>query len=164
MIYLLLPLLGFMLIVLQTVLSELFLFGWLLVEISVIMVIFAAFYLPLMKGAVTSFILGFFMDFFMGTVTGLFVLSYILIFIFSRYVSQRFYAERPSFIMIFVGLCVLLEGLLVLVIYQFAYGVGKFYHLLDVYLPQALLTGLLGPSFFKLFHKIGILQNGRNTR
>jgi len=152
-----------MLIALQTSLSELFLFGWLLVEVSVIMIIFVAFYLPLMKGAVTSFILGFFMDFFTGTATGLFVLSYVLIFIFSRFVSQRFYAERPSFIMIFVGLCVFLEGVLVLVIYDLVYDVSKYFHLLDVYLPQALITGMLGPLFFKMFHRIGILHNGSNT-
>jgi rod shape-determining protein MreD len=128
------------------------------------MVIFVAFNLSLMKGAVTSIILGFFMDFFTGTATGLFVLSYVLIFVFSRFVSQRFYAERPSFIMIFVGLCVFFEGVLIMAIYDLVYGVGKFYHLLDVYLPQALITGMLGPLLFKMFHRIGILHNERITR
>lgn len=162
--YLLLPFFGFVLIVFQTALSELLFLGGLAVELSLIAVIYAGFYLPFMRGAACSFILGFFLDCFMGAVSGLFVFSYVLIFLISRFVSRRVYAERASFIMIFVGLCVLLEGFLVMVICKLAYGVDKFHHLWDVFLPQALLAGLVGPWVFKLFHKIGVLSDGRNTR
>ena len=162
--YLLLPFFGFLLIVFQTALSELVFFGKLAVEISLVAVIYAGFYLPFMKGAATGFILGFFLDCFMGAPSGLFVFSYVLIFLISRFVSRRVYAERASFIMIFVGLCALLEGLLVMAIYKLAYGVDKFHHLWDVFLHHALFAGLLGPWAFKLFHKIGVLSDGRNTR
>jgi rod shape-determining protein MreD len=161
--YFLMPFFVFLLIVFQTALSQLLFFGWLIVEISLIAVVYAGFYVPFMKGAIICFVLGFFLDCFTGAVSGLFVFSYVLIFLISRFVSQRVYAERSSFIMIFVGLCVLLEGLLVMVICKFAYGVGKFYHLWDVFLPQALIAGLLGPWFFKLFHKVEVLYDGGNT-
>ncbi len=153
---------GLLLIVLQTLVSDLLFFGKLAVEISLILVIYAGFYLPFTKGAVAGFVLGFFLDCFIGSVSGLFAFFYVFIFLISRFVSLQVYAERFSFIMIFVGLCALLEGLFVMVVYKLAYGVDKFIHLGDIFLPQALLAGLLAPSFFKLLRKIDIFLNARH--
>jgi rod shape-determining protein MreD len=159
--YLILPLCGLLLIVFQTILSDLLFFGKLVVEISLILVIYAGFYLPFMKGAVTGFVLGFFLDCFIGSVSGLFAFSYVFIFLISRFTSLKVYAETFSFIMIFVGLSALLEGFFIMVVYKLAYGVDKFTHLGDIFLPQALLVGLLGPSFFKLFRKIDVFLKAR---
>lgn len=161
--YLILPFFCFLLIVFQTAFSELLFFGRLAVEISLIAVVYAAFCMPFMKGAVMCFVLGFFEDCFVGAVPGLFVFSYILIFLFSGFISRRVYAERASFIAIFVGLCALFEGLIVVTVYKLAYGVDKFRHLWDIFLLQALLAGLPAAWIFKLLNKLAALTDGRNT-
>jgi rod shape-determining protein MreD len=161
--YLLLVIFSFLLIVFQTMISNLFFLGKLMVEISLIMTVYVGFKMTLMKGGLLSFVLGFFLDFFMGSVTGLLAFSYLTIFLISKFVSMRVYSERVAFIMIFVGLCALLEGIMLMSFYKFALGADKFHHLWDVVFPQSLLEGLLGPWFFTLFSKFEVLSNGGNT-
>jgi rod shape-determining protein MreD len=162
--YVLLIFLGFLLVVIQTMISSLLFHGKLVLEMSLIMVIYAGFTLSVMRGGVFSFILGFFLDCFMGSLSGLFAFSYVIFFLISKFISLRMYAESVHFIVIIVGLYALLEGIIVMTFYKLAYGVDKFYHLWDVFLPQALLLAMLGPFIFKLLKKLEVLPNGGNTR
>ena len=162
--YVLLMFLGFLLIVFQIMISNLFFYGKFVVEISLIIVIYAGFNVTVMKGGAFSFFLGLCHDCFMGSISGLFAFSYVIFFLVSKFVSLRIYAERVPFIMIMVGLCALLEGFMIATFYQLAYGVDKFYHFWDVFLPQALLLALLGPLLFRLFNNFEVLSNGGNSR
>ena len=163
--YMLLTFFALLLVTLQTMMSNLFFFGELIVEISLIMAVYAGFNMTLMKGGAFSFILGFFLDCFIGSVSGLFALSYVIIFLIAKFVSLRIYAERVLFIAFFVGLCALLEGILVVAFYKFVLGVDKFHYMWDVFLPQALIVGFLGPSFFALFGKFDAMgKSRRNVR
>jgi len=154
---------GLCLVVLQMMISNLLFFGKLVMEISLIMVIYAGFHEKLLRGVLLSFLMGIFLDCFMGSVSGLFACSYVICFFLAKFFSLRIYAERASFIMLIVGLCAILEGFMVVAFYEIAYGVDKFRHLWDVFTPQAFLLSVLGPFFFQLFHKIEVL-NGGDTR
>ena len=60
--YIVLPFLSLLLIVIQTMIADIFFFGKIGVELSLILVIYAGFRLDIMKGGILSFILGFFRD------------------------------------------------------------------------------------------------------
>lgn len=155
---------GMILIGLQTMIANLFFSGKLVVEISLLMVLYAGFNLTWVKGSIFCFIIGFLLDCFMGSVSGLFALIYLAFFLLAKFVSPRVYAEKIPFIMIFVGLCSLLEGMLVILFYRLAFGLDKLQHIWDVFLPQAIIVGLLAPSFFALFRRLKVFSHAGNTR
>ena len=154
--------LGFIVLGLQTVLSNLFFAGNLVVEISLILIVYAGFKLNWIKGGIFSFSLGFLMDCLVSSVSGLYALIYLVIFLIANVVSTRIYGEKKMFIMGFVGVCAMAEGLLIVTFYQLVFGLDKFHHLGDVFLPQALIAGLLAPAFFSLFSRLGDLPACRN--
>ena len=90
--FLLLPLV-LLLVVFQKSVLDLFFFGRIGVELSLILVIYAGFRMDTVRGAFLSFIVGFFMDCMMGSVSGLYTLLYVCIFFVSALVSLRVYAE-----------------------------------------------------------------------
>ena len=162
--YIFLAFLGLLLVILQTTISNLFFSGEIVLEMSLIVVIYAGFRNELMRGCLISLILGVFLDCFMGSVSGLFGLIYIVTFFITKFFSRNIFAERVSFLMVYISFCVLFEGMIVTAFYKFAYDVNKFHHLWDVFFPQTVLLALLGPFFFKLLCKIEVISNEGNTR
>jgi rod shape-determining protein MreD len=147
---------GVILIGLQTMIANLFFAGKLVVEISLLMVLYAGFSLGWVKGGVLCFMLGFLLDCLMGSISGLFALIYLIFFLLAKFVSPRVYAEKIPFIMVFVGLCSLVEGMLVILFYRLAFDLDKLPHIWDVFLPQAIIVGLLAPVFFALLRRLRI--------
>ena len=162
--YLSLLFFGTIVICLQTMIANLLFSGKLVVELSLLMVLSAGFHLTWVKGGIFCFITGFLLDCFMGSVSGLFALIYLAFFLLAKFVSPRVYAEKIPFIMIFVGLCSLVEGLLVIVFYRLALDLDKFPHVGDVFLPQAIIVGLLAPAFFSLFRSLKVFSHAGTTR
>ncbi len=99
--YLLLPFLTILLVVLQTTLADILFSGWLTLELSLVVVIYAGFRLDLVKGIILAFVMGFVFDCVSGSVLGLFTLIYLLIFMFSFFVSLRIASEKFYFIALF---------------------------------------------------------------
>ena len=155
---------GMILIGLQTMIANLFFSGKLVVEISLLMVLFAGFNLPWVRGGIFCFVTGFWLDCFMGSVSGLFALIYLAFFLLAKFVSPRVYKEKIFFIMIFVSFCSLAEGMLVILFYRLAFDLDKLRHLGDVFLPQAIIVGLLAPSVFSLFQRLKVFAHAGNTR
>lgn len=155
---------GMVLIGLQTMIANLFFSGKLVVEISLLMVLHVGFNLTWIRGGIFCFIIGLLLDCFMGSVSGLFALIYLAFFLLAKFVSPRIYAEKIPFIMIFVGLCSLTEGMLVILFYKLAFDLDKFQHIKDVFLPQAIIVGLLAPSVFSLFQRLKVFSHAGNTR
>ena len=60
--YLLLPMLLLLLVIVQITILELFSFGWIGIELSLIVVIYLGFHLDTLRGGVLSLLLGFFLD------------------------------------------------------------------------------------------------------
>jgi rod shape-determining protein MreD len=147
---------GIILIGLQTMIANLFFSGRLVVEISLLLVLSAGFNLTWIKGGILCFIIGFLLDCFMGSVSGLFALIYLTFFLLAKFVSPRVYAEKTWFIMVFVGLCSLVEGMLVIAFYRLAFDLDKLPHIGDVFLPQAIIVGLLAPLFFSFVRRLKV--------
>jgi hypothetical protein len=163
--YLLLPLFSFFLIVFQTTIPGILFFEKITIELSLILVIYAGFHLGALKGGLICLFMGFMQDCLTGTVSGFFVLLYMLIFTASLLVSLRVYAARVSFIMGFTLICALLEGLMIAALYLFINRLNVLPEVMRVVVPQALLLAVLSPALFNLFHRIEVtLSNGTNTR
>lgn len=152
--YLLLPVFSLFLLTIQINVFDIFFLGKVAPEISLILVVYAGFFLGIARGGTLSVVLGFFMDCMTGVVPGLFVISYLLIFLISNIVSFRVYAGGMIFTTVFTVVCVLLEKLLIIMMYKALYGMGVLYEILNGSLLQAVVTGILAPAFFPLFRRL----------
>ena len=162
--YLLLPVFSLFLLTIQITIFDILFFGKAGLEISLILVIYAGFYLSVVRGGILSFILGFFLDCITGVVPGFFVLNYILIFLISKAVSLKVYAGGMIFTVGFTFICALLGKLLISLMYEALYGISVFYDILNVSFLQAVVTGVSAPAFFVLFYRLEVLLNVWESR
>jgi hypothetical protein len=79
-------------------------------------------------------------------------------------VAGRVYGEKPTLIASFTGLCTLLEGLVIVLFYRFAFGADILYALPKVFLPQAVVMGLLSPLLFRLLHRFEVFPHAEDAR
>jgi len=156
--YLLMPVFALLLLVFQTTVLDLFAFGKIKLEISLLLVIYAGFHLNIIKGGVLSIVLGAFLDCMTCLIPGFHVIFYVLIFIISKNISYRVYLEGISFIVVFTFLCVFLEGVVMFLIYLFVFDVNISYDIINTYLPQALVLCAIGPACFALFYRLEVLM------
>ncbi len=131
--YLILPLFSLILIVLQTTILNFFFLGKMGLEVSLIAVVYAGFYLGITKGGILAFVLGFFLDCIGGSITGLYTFFYVVVFFVSRIVSFRVYAEGVFFIMAFTFVCGIAEGILIILLYQVIYGIDIFLNMFKTF-------------------------------
>ncbi|MEA1971079.1 MAG: hypothetical protein U9N37_05615 [Thermodesulfobacteriota bacterium] len=157
--YLLLPVFSLLLLVIQVTVFDILFFGKTGLEISLILVVYAGFYLSIIRGIALAFVLGFLLDCVTGVVPGFFVLSYVLIFLISKGTSLKIYARGMVFTMGFIFVCVLLEKFLIILMYRGLYGINVFYDILNISLLQAVAAGVFAPAFFVLFHRLEVLFN-----
>lgn len=162
--YLFSLLLALLLVVFQITVPDIIFSGKIGVELSLVLVIYAGFYLGFIEGAILSFILGFFLDCLTGTISGLFTLLYGMTFIVAALFSLRVYAEEFSLIAVFTFACSLMESVLIIFFYRLIYGVNMVHDIVSVFIPQALLVGILSPALFKIFHTIEVLLNAGYTK
>ena len=162
--YLLLPLLLLLLVIIQITILDVFALRWISMEISLIVVIYAGFHLDAGRGGLLSLVLGLFLDCLTSAIFGLYTFLYIVIFYFSMIVAGKVYAEKPVFIAAFTGLCTLLEGLAIVLLYRFFFGADIFYAIPKIFIPQAVVLGLLSPLFFRFFQRFEVFLYARDTR
>lgn len=162
--FLTVPVFSLVLVVFQTSFLEAVLPDNIGVEITLLCVIYAGFYLDALKGAYASFFLGLMMDCLTAPVSGIFSLIYVLIFFIAMQVAPRVYKSKVVFVIVFTFLCAALEALMLTIIYELIFGVSMLKATLAFYLPQAVIMGLLGPGFFSLFCRIKDSFNAGNAR
>jgi len=162
--YLLLPFMTIGLIVLQTTLADIFFSGWLTLELSLIVVIYAGFRLELMQGIVLAFVTGFVFDCVSGPVIGLFTLIYLNIFLLSFFVSLRIASEKLYLIALLSLICSLLESLMLILLYHYISEFDMMSNVLVVFLPQALLIGVLSAGFFHAMRQVEGLMYGKTIQ
>ena len=155
--YLLLPLLLLLLVIIQNTILDVIALRWIGMEISLIVVIYAGFHLDALRGGLLSLVLGFFLDCLTSAIFGLYIFLYIVIFYFSMIVAGKVYAEKPVFIASFTGLCTLLEGLAITLLYRLFFGTDILYAIPKVFIPQAIVLGLLSPLIFRFFRRFEVL-------
>jgi len=162
--YILVPFLSLILIVIQMMVSDIMLFGKIGVELSLILVIYVGFRLDIIRGGVLSLIIGFLRDCITFSISGLYTLLYVIIFLISMLASHRISPGKPAFIMIFTLICALFEGMIIALFYPLLYGGVISPHALLYYMPQALIVSGLSPILFRTFNRIEVLLNGRDER
>lgn len=162
--YLLLPVLLLLLVIVQTAILELFSLGWIGMEISMIVVIYAGFHLDPLRGGILSLLLGFFMDCLTSSIFGLYMFLYILIFSLAMIIEGKVYAGKPALIASFTGFCMLLEGLVIVLLYRFVFGADILYAILKIFVPQAIVLGLLSPFIFGLFQRFEVFVHAEDRR
>jgi rod shape-determining protein MreD len=160
--HLLIPLLLLSLVIIQVTILDLSALGWIGIEISLIVIIYSGFHLDALRGGILSLVLGFFLDCLTSTIFGLYMFVYTLIFYLSMIVSKKVYAENPSLVAIFAGGCTLLEGLAIVFIYRILLDVDILYAIPQIFLPKAVVLGLLSPLCFRCIHHFGVLLHAED--
>jgi rod shape-determining protein MreD len=161
--YLLLPAL-LLLVIVQIAILDILSLGWIGIEISLIVVIYAGFHLDALRGAILSLVLGFFLDCLTSAIFGLYTFLYILIFYLSLIVAGKVYGEKPVLIAFFTALCTLFEGMVIVLLYRFVLGTDILYTIPKIFIPQAVVVGLLSPFAFGLFHRFEVFLHAEDTR
>ena len=162
--YLLLPVFSLLLLIIQVTVFDILFFGKAGLEISLILVVYAGFYLSVVRGGILSFVLGFLLDCITGVVPGFFVLNYMLIFLISKAASLKVYGGGIIFTVGFTFICALLGKLLIGSMYEVLYGINVFYDILNISFLQAVVTGVSAPAFFALFYRLEVLLNVWESR
>ena len=154
--YLLLPMLLLLLVIVQLTILELFSFGWIGIEISLIVVIYLGFHLDALRGGFLSLLLGFFLDCLTSAIFGLYMFLYVLIFYLSNIVGGKIYAGKSALIASFTALCTLLEGLVIVLFYRFVFGADILDAIPKIFVPQAVVAGCLSPLCFILLQRFEV--------
>ena len=163
--YAILPVFSLLVVVFQRTVPEILFSHRAGLEISLILVIYAGFHLDLPRGSILSVFLGYVLDCQTGAVSGFYTTVYVLLYFLSFLVSQRVYAARATFIMIFTATCCLLEGVMIWLLRTYVYNTNGFGDALGACILKAALLGAVSPLFFQLFHRIEVsLLNGGETR
>jgi cell shape-determining protein MreD len=162
--YIVLPFLSLLLIVIQTMIADIFFFGKIGVELSLILVIYAGFRLDIMKGGILSFILGFFRDCINCSISGPYTFLYVLVFLISMLASDRISPGKSSFIMIFTLMCASFEIIVIFLFHLLLYGGDISILSLKAYIPQTLILSGLSPILFSTISRIDVLLSGKDAR
>ena len=79
-------------------------------------------------------------------------------------VEGKVYTGKPVLIASFTGFCMLLEGLLIVLLYRFVFGANILYAILKIFIPQAVVLGILSPLIFGLFQRFEVFLHAENRR
>jgi len=164
--YVSLPIFSLLLIVFQMMIADIVLFGTIGVDLSLIMVIFAGFRLDIARGGILSFIIGFIRDCLSYSISGLYTLMCVSVFLISMLASSKVSPGKPTFIMImiFTLICALFEGTVIILLHPLLYGGDMSVHALKMCIPQALILSGLSPILFKAFYWIEGFLSGEAKR
>jgi len=162
--YLLFPMLLLLLVIVQLTILELFSFGWIGIEISLIVVVYLGFHLDALRGGLLSLLLGFFLDCLTSAIFGLYMFLYVLIFFISNHVGGKIYAGKPAMIASFTALCTILEGLVIVLFYRFVFGADILDAIPKIFIPQAVVVGCLSPLFFILLQRFEVFLHVEDRR
>ena len=158
--YATLPILLLLLVVIQHSVPGVLFFNSITVEISLVIVIYAAFRFDIMKGTLLTVILGFIIDCITGAISGFYTFIYFFLFSLAFLIAPRIYAESSGFIALMTFFSGLLEGLLIVIFNYLIYGTHMFYDSLRFFLPQLIVVSAISPFLFTFFDKTGIFYGG----
>ncbi|MGZ3580015.1 MAG: hypothetical protein ACXWMH_02460 [Syntrophales bacterium] len=162
--YILLPFFSLAIIVSQMMIEDIVFSGRIAVELSLIVIIYSGFRFDVLRGGILSFILGFIHDCLTCSLSGLYTLIYVLIFLISKLASLRISPGKPYLIIGFTFVCALFEGMMVILFYPLLYGGGISTHAITSFIPQILIVSALSPILFRAFHWAEAALNGREPQ
>jgi len=144
--------------------EDIFFSGRIALELSLIVVIYAGFRFNVLRGGVLSFILGFVHDCLTCSLSGLYTLIYVLVFLISKLASLRISPGKPLLIMSFTFICALFEGVVIVFFHPLLFGGDISPRTLTAYLIQTLIVSGLSPVLFRAFQQTEAVLNGRESQ
>jgi rod shape-determining protein MreD len=141
------------LVVAQKTIADILTFHRLTVEISLLFVLYAGFYMGIFRGITLTLLTGFLVSTLTGTVSGLYMFSYMTLFCLTSLVSARVCIEQPHLIMIFTFCLAMLEGAMLMIISRYFLGAPLAYPLLQTIIPNVFILSLISPLVFQGFRK-----------
>ncbi|PKN34866.1 MAG: hypothetical protein CVU61_05735 [Deltaproteobacteria bacterium HGW-Deltaproteobacteria-19] len=159
--YLVLPPLALGLVILQTSIVELFTAERLSLEFTIVVVIYAGLFMETGRGAILTFLMGYFMDALVTPFPGLYILSYGALFFTLSTVSARVYSAKTFFLISVTFLSVLAEGIILVSAYYIIYDMNVLLTGLKIYLPQACILSGLSPILFHFCRRLEGYGNGK---
>lgn len=143
--------------VFQITLLEFFSIGPVTIDAAFAFVIYAGFYINSIRGAFLAFLLGFFLDCFVSPVFGLNMFLYALFFYASVLSSARINKENKWLLSLFSGASLFVQGVFKAFFFWLILDVDIFRAIPTVFLPQAVVTGILSPVIYNVFHTLEVL-------
>jgi len=162
--YLLLPVFSLLLLTVQINILDILFLGKAGLEISLILVIYAGFYLSFIRVEYCLLSSDFSWIVLQVLCRVSLLLSYLLIFLISKAVSLKVYAGGMIFTIGFTFICALFGKLLIILMYEVLYDINVFYDILSISFLQAVAAGVFAPAFFVLFHRLEVLLNVWESR
>lgn len=155
--YLLLPIASVLLIVLQSVMTDVVFSSRFVFELSLLVTIYAGFRLEFMRGTWLALVVGLAFDCLTGSVPGVCTLIYMVVFWSAFYISDWLDTEKTHIIVTFSFVCVLFKETLVIFFYYLAFEINILAAAYPVMVIKALIIGLLAPLFFYGMDRTGWL-------
>jgi len=158
MYFLSLWLFSFLTLIVQVTLFDLLFHGTVVLELTMILVIYAGFKLDVTRGGILTFMIGLLYDAIAGIIPGLFIVIYMLIFFVAQGISDKVRVENSVLIMGFTCMSTFLEGVMIFFIYEVLLDIHLSKLLfVQVFVPQAVVLSILAPMLFSLFHRIEVI-------
>ena len=158
-VFLLQPIFIFLMAILQITFIEFFSIGPVSIDLTFIFVIYAGFWFNPLRGAILSFILGFFLDCVVSPIWGLHAFLYVLFFYIAMIAGARIDRKNNLPVSIFTGTCLFLQGALKVLLYWLLLDVDIAYSLLQIFLPQAIAMGVISPFLYYIFNNFEVFFN-----
>jgi len=153
------PIYMLILAVFQITLLEFFSIGSTTVDAGFTFVVYAGFYIGGIRGVFLSFLLGFFLDCIVSPVFGLNMFLYVLFFYISVLSSARINKENKWLFSMFSGAALFVQGLFKAFFFWLILDVDMVRAIPTVFLPQAVVTGILSPIIYNVFHYLEVLYH-----
>ena len=149
----LLPVFALFLVVIQISLSDLLFAGLFRFELSLVLILYAGFYLDAIRGLSMVLVFGFILDTLVGTMPLFYVLFYAVVFAGARLTSLRVYGEGRAMLMVLTFFCVAVQSIAILLL-QWA-GSAVFFSVATMapVLLNAALLSVISPLLFVVFEK-----------
>ncbi|MCX7982532.1 MAG: hypothetical protein N2572_06465 [Syntrophales bacterium] len=163
MMFLTVPLALFLLVVIQNLLADILFLGRSPLELSLLVVIYLAFRMNLVRGGIISSFLGFLMDCLSGTVTGIYIFIYFTVFSATHYIAHHLYGEGDWFIIFLVFFWGVVESFFLLLFKSLPTGVFCLSKWGELLFPQIIPLCVLGPFVFRALDGLGFIY-GVNER
>jgi rod shape-determining protein MreD len=160
--YLSLPFLSILLVVFQSTIADIIFPPWLILELSVVVVVYAGFKLDLAKGAILALVLGFVFDCVGGFVTGTSSLIYVIIFLCSFFISEWLDTGKKYVIAFYSFICSFIKGIVLQLFYYSVFSIDIATNAYVIIFIQSLIVGLIAPVFFHLMSRVeGVLYEAK---
>jgi rod shape-determining protein MreD len=162
--FVILPLLALCVAVFQETILLSLTFDTVRINVAFLLVVYGGFFLEEREGFLLALYLGVFLDGLLSNIPGVYVILYMSIFFFTRWMSGKMNRGKPWTLALFSFLVSFPEFLILYAAYGIFYGKDLSGEFLRIYLPQAAVAGIICPFVFPIFDRLAGMIHGERER